>query len=227
VVGCMTNGLKVPAGSEMVIEGFIEPGESCLGGAFGNHTGFYDPPRESPLMRVACITRRKEMIYPATVVGRPPMEDCWLAKASERLLLPMLRLELPEVVEINMPLEGIFHGCAIVAIEKSGPDHPREVMEAIWRGKWLGSARLLLMVDADSDICDISQVAWKVINLVDWRSDLFIDPMTGKNIPLGRLGLDATRKAGNAHGNVELSAEIGRGESIVDTVDRRWREYGF
>ena len=132
MVRCLTSDIRVPAEAELVLEGYLEPGELRQGGAFGNHTGFYAKPADVPVMHVTCITRRKGMIFPATVVGRPPMEDCYLAKATERLLLPMLRLELAEIVDINLPLEGIFHGCAMVAMEKRHAGHPRQVIEALW-----------------------------------------------------------------------------------------------
>jgi 4-hydroxy-3-polyprenylbenzoate decarboxylase len=227
MVRCVTSNLKVPAEAEMVIEGFLEPGETCRGGAFGNHTGFYATPRDVPVMHVACITRRKGMIYPATVVGRPPMEDCFMAKATERLLLPIIRLELPEIIDINMPMEGIFHGCAIVAMEKRDHGHPREVIEAIRSGGWLGCARLLVVVDADTDVNDLSMIAWRVLNLVHWQHDTVTDGSDRERIPLGRLGLDATRKIDNSPGGGGLPEEITRGQSVIQMVDRRWREYGL
>jgi len=163
------------------------------------------------------------MIYPATVVGRPPMEDCFMARATERLLLPVIRRELPGVIDIHMPLEGIFHGCTIVALEKGDPAHPRRLMEALWGGRRLGDARVIVVVDADTDVHDMSLVAWKVFNLVDWRQDIVLDG----SVPLGRIGLDATRKGGNSPGKSEFSEEIARGQSVMEMVDRRWREYGL
>jgi 4-hydroxy-3-polyprenylbenzoate decarboxylase len=227
MVRCRTSPLNVPAEAEMVIEGFLEPGETCRGGAFGNHTGFYATPRDVPVMHVGCITRRKGMIYPATVVGRPPMEDCFMAKATERLLLPIIRLELPDIIDINMPMEGIFHGCAIVAIEKRDAGHPREVIEAIRNGGWLGAARLLVVVDADTDVHDLSLIAWRVLNLVHWQHDIVTGGSDRERLPLGCVGLDATRKIDKSRGNGSLPEEIARGQSVIEMVDRRWREYGF
>jgi 4-hydroxy-3-polyprenylbenzoate decarboxylase len=163
------------------------------------------------------------MIYPATVVGRPPMEDCWLAKAWERLVLPVIRREIPEVIDINMPLEGIFHGCAIVAVKKEGPDTPSRVMETIWRGRLLGSARLLIVVDTGTDVRDLSLVAWKVINLVDWGKDLIVE----KSLPAARIGLDATGKYGLPRSEGAFPEGISRGDSVMEMVEKRWREYGF
>ncbi len=223
LIPCLTNGLLVPAEAELVLEGYVEPGETAMGGAFGNHTGFYAPPGEVPVMHVTCVTRRPDMIYPATVVGRPPMEDCYLAKAAERVLLPLMRLELPEIVDINMPMEGIFHGCAMVAIEKHREGHPREVMEALWRKGWLACSRLLVIVDAGLGVDDISLVAWRVVNVVDWKRDLVIGEPTD-DVPLGRLGLDATGKAG-ADG--KQPEGIARDPAVVGMVEKRWHEYGL
>ncbi|HEX9078298.1 MAG TPA: UbiD family decarboxylase, partial [Desulfuromonadaceae bacterium] len=209
---CLTSGLLVPAEAELVMEGYLEPGETAMGGAFGNHTGFYAQPSEVPVMHITCITRRRDMIYPATVVGRPPMEDCYMAKAAERLLLPLIRRELPEIADINLPLEGIFHGCAMVAIEKRNEGHPREVMEALWSRGWLAGARLLVIVDAELGVDDLSLVAWRALNAADWRRDLVLGEARD-DVPLGRLGVDATKK---------LSPDGKRTEEITrDPVMRR------
>ena len=223
LVMCLTSSLMVPAEAELVLEGYLEPGEEGRGGASGNHSGFYAAPHDVPVMHVECITRRRDMIYPATVVGRPPMEDCYMAKATERLLLPMIRLELPEITDINLPLEGIFHGCAMVALDKSHPGHPREVIEALWAGKWFGDARLLVVVDADLDVHNLSLIAWKVLNIVDWRRDLVVSAIDRETVPLGRLALDATRKV---NGTADRR-EIARGRDVSLLVDNRWREYGL
>jgi 4-hydroxy-3-polyprenylbenzoate decarboxylase len=223
MVGCLTSGLKVPANSELVIEGYLKPGEEGRGGAFGNHTGYYAAPQDVPVMHVTCVTRRCNMIYPATVVGRPPMEDCYLAKATERLLLPMIRLDLPEITDINMPMEGIFHGCAIVAMEKAHPDQPRRAIESIWSAGWLGNARMVVVVDTGVDVRDISLVAWKLFNLVDWQRDI----VTDVKVSMGRIGMDATLKCEESQGKREFPKETARSRSIMELVDKKWREYGL
>lgn len=220
LVRCLTSGLMVPAEAELVLEGYLEPGEEGRGGAFGNHTGFYAPPRNVPVMHVECITRRRDMIYPATVVGRPPMEDCYMAKATERLLLPMIRLELPEITDINLLFEGIFHGCAVVALEKRHPGHTREVIEALWSKGWFVDARLLVVIDADMDVRDLSLIAWKVLNNVDWRRDMVVSETDRAAVPLGRLALDATLKM------IGDRREIVRGSEVSLLVDNRWQEFG-
>jgi 4-hydroxy-3-polyprenylbenzoate decarboxylase len=223
LVKCLTSTLMVPAEAELVLEGYLEPGEEGRGGAFGNHTGYYAAPRDVPVMHVTCISRRRDMIYPATVVGRPPMEDCYMAKATERLLLPMIRLDLPEITDINLPLEGIFHGCAMVALDKRHPGHPREVIDKLWAGGWLADSRLLLVVDTDMDPRDLSLIAWKVLNIVDWRRDLVISATDRESVPLGQLAVDATRKV-NETGD---RREIAREHSVTQLVDKRWMEYGL
>jgi 4-hydroxy-3-polyprenylbenzoate decarboxylase len=224
LVRCLTSGLMVPADAEMVIEGYMEPGEMLQGGAFGNHTGFYSGAADVPVMHVSCVTRRREMIYPATVVGRPPMEDCYMAKAAGKLLLPLLRMQQPEITSINMPMEGIFHGCAIVALDKRDENHPREAVEALWKSGWLADSRLLVIVDGDTDVNDLSLVAWRILNVADWRRDLILDEAARENVPLGRLALDATRKKGS---DGRVLEEIARGRSVTEMVERRWREYGI
>ncbi|HEY6871994.1 MAG TPA: UbiD family decarboxylase [Geobacteraceae bacterium] len=231
MVRCRTSSIMVPAGAELVIEGEIDPTEMLSGGAFGNHTGFYTSPQALPVMRITCITRRGEPIYPATVVGPPPMEDCWLAKGVERLMLPFLQLELPEIAEINLPVEGIFHGAAVVAIEKRAPGQARRVMETLWNGGWLAAARLLVVVDADLDVRNLSRTFWKVLNSVEWRRDLVIADSPGDGggmLPFGgRLGIDATRKLVGEGLVYEWPREIAMDETVQELVGKRWREYGF
>jgi len=226
MVRCRTSDIMVPAVAELVIEGEIDPFETRSGGAFGNHTGYYTPPQELPVMRITCITRRREPIFPATVVGPPPMEDCYLAKGVERLMLPFMRLALPEIVEINLPIEGIFHGAAVVSIDKRVPGQARRVMEALWSEGWLAGSRLLVVVDADLDVHDLSRTFWKVLNNVEWRRDLVLaDSPGGKGG--GRLGIDATRKLAEELDAGEWPREIVMDAAVRDLVDKRWREYGF
>jgi 4-hydroxy-3-polyprenylbenzoate decarboxylase len=144
-------------------------------------------------------------------------------------MLPFLRLELPEIVEINLPLEGIFHGAAVVAIDKRQAGQARRVMEALWSGGWLSGSRFLVVVDADQDPRDLSRVYWKVLNTVEWRRDIVIHEATGgkSGLPFGgRLGIDATRKLPGEQAG-EWPREIAMDEAIRDLVAKRWREYGF
>uniref|UniRef100_A0A831U1Q6 UbiD family decarboxylase n=1 Tax=Geobacter metallireducens TaxID=28232 RepID=A0A831U1Q6_GEOME len=227
MVRCRTNELLVPAGAELVIEGYIEPGETAQDGPFGNHTGFSIPSAAVPVMGVTCITRRRECICPATVVGPPPAEDCFMAKAAERLFLPLLRRRWPAVVDINLPLEWIFHGGAIVAVRDGGGEGGvRRLVEEIWASGMLGAARVVVVVDDDTDARDLSRVAWRVMNMADWRRDLFVAEGGGEP-PLpwlgARLGIDATRKGRFR----SVAPELGMDEATKRLIEERWREYGF
>ncbi len=217
MVRCLDSDLQVPAHAELVIEGFIEPGETRSEGPFGNHTGSYDRGEEVPLFRVSCITRRHEPVCQATVVGPPPMEDCWLAKAAERLLLPLSRGQCPEIVEMVMPVEGIFHGCALVAIEKSAPGQGRRVLETLRSGGWLKKGKLLVVVDAAEKALTLSEGFWRALNAVRFPRDLVVTPD-------GCLGVDATRKLPEEGG--ESSQQLRQDTGVSALVEKRWREYG-
>lgn len=217
-VTCLTSALRVPAHAELVIEGFVEPGETRWEGGFGNHTGFYDKGEDVPVLRVTCVTHRGDLIYPATVVGPPPMEDCYLAKAAERLLLPFSRRQCPEIVDITLPLEGIFHGCAVVAIRKSAPGQGRRVLESLRGSGWLKMGKLLVVVDATDAALTLPGAFWQALNGARFPHDLVVAD--------GCLGIDATRKFPEEGGPRELQ-ELRQDPSVSALVERRWREYGF
>ncbi|MBU5635290.1 UbiD family decarboxylase [Geomonas sp. Red69] len=218
MVPCLGSELTVPADAELVIEGVIEPGATRLEGAFGNHTGCYDPGEVVPLVRVTGITRRRDPICPATVVGPPPMEDCYLAQAAGRLLLPLLRRQCPEIADLVMPLEGIFHGCAIVSIEKKAPGEGRRVLEQLRSGGWLKRGKLLVVVNRTEGELTLAQGFWQALNAVRFPADLVVTQD-------GCLGVDATRKLPEEGG--ERSELLQQDASVSALVERRWREYGF
>lgn len=218
MVRCLDSDLLVPAHAELVIEGYIEPDETRREGPFGNHTGSYHPGGEVPLLRVTCITGRRDAICQATVVGPPPMEDCYLAKAAERLLLPLSRRQCPEIMDMVMPLEGIFHGCAIVSIDKRMPGQGRRVLEALRTEGWLKRGKLLVVVDAAGENLTLSEGFWRALNAVEFPRDLVVTPD-------GCLGVDATRKLPE-EGGARLM-ELKQDASVSALVKRRWREYGF
>jgi 4-hydroxy-3-polyprenylbenzoate decarboxylase len=216
MVRCLTSDLRVPAHAELVIEGFIEPGDARPEGAFGNHTGRYEEGEEVPVLRVSCITHRRDAICQATVVGPPPMEDCYLAKAAERLLLPLTRRQCPEVVDIAMPLEGIFHGCAVVAINKSYAGQGRRVLESLRSEGWLKRGKLLVVVEAGEVPLELSAAFWQAVNTARLPDDLLITD--------GCLGIDATRKLPEEGGEPEVR-ELRPDPSVTALVAKRWREY--
>jgi 4-hydroxy-3-polyprenylbenzoate decarboxylase len=217
MVRCLSSELLVPAHAEIVIEGFLE-GETRPEGRFGNHTGRYDPGEQVPVLRVTCITHRFDPICQATVVGAPPMEDCYLAKAAERLLLPLSRRQCPEIVDITQPLEGIFHGCALVAIRKTAPGQGRRVLESLREKGWLRKGKLIVVVDAGSDPLTLAGAFWQALNETRLPLDLALEE--------GYLGVDATAKFPEEDGREECE-RLKQESSVSAQVERRWREYGF
>lgn len=214
---CRTSDLLVPAQAEMIIEGVIEPGATRVEGPFGNHTGRYDLGGEVPVLRVTCITHRHEPVCQATVVGPPPMEDCYLAQAAERLLLPLLRRRCPEVVDLRQPLEGIFHGCALVSLRKGPTGQGRRVLEALRNDGWLKKSRLIAVVDAGEQPLTLSGGLWRALNEARIPEDLLVDR--------DFLGIDATAKC-DAEAGTKRS-ELRQDASVSALVRQRWREYGF
>ena len=207
---CRSCDLTVPAGAEFVLEGYVKPGEERLEGPFGNHTGSYAPPEPCPVFHLTGITRRREAIFPCTLVGRPPMEDCWLAKAGERLLLPLLRIDFPEIVDLNFPIETIFHGCALLSVRTTAGGG-RELLRSLWRSRYFRSSRLLVLLAEGVDVQDPAQVFWQAVNRVDPARDVVIEA--------ARVGIDATRVPPG--GRVEADKET----KLL--ITRRWHEYGF
>ncbi len=202
LVKCETVDLEVPAHAEIVLEGYVTLGELKTEGPFGDHTGFYSLEDDFPVFHVTCVTQRERPIYATTIVGPPPMEDYYMGKAIERAFLPLMRLQIPELVDINMPAEGIFHNLMIVSIRKSYPLQARKVMNAVWG---LGQAmftKCIVVVDDDVDIQNLSEVTWKVLNNIDPERDFQftmgpIDQLDhASRLPNygSKVGIDATRK---------------------------------
>lgn len=218
LVRCLTSDLLVPAHAELIIEGVVEPAVTRPEGRFGNHTGRYDAGEEVPVLRVTCITHRTAPICQATVVGPPPMEDCYLALAAERLLFALTRQQCPEVVDLRQPLEGIFHGCALVAIRKTAAGQGRRVLESLRGAGWLKRGKLIVVVDAAAAPLTISNAFWRAINETRLPFDLELDD--------GFLGIDATAKFPE-EGGINENKPLRQDASVSDLVERRWREYGF
>ena len=202
IVKCETVDLEVPASAEIILEGFVELGEMRSEGPFGDHTGFYTMTDDYPVFHITCITHRKDPIYAATIVGKPPMEDAWMGKAVERIFLPAMKMTIPEIVDINLPVEGVFHNLMLVSIKKSYPGQARKVMSAIWS---LGQAmftKCIVVVDEDCDVQDIGEVVLRVTNNIDPERDIQftlgpIDSLDhSSRLPNygSKMGIDATRK---------------------------------
>jgi 4-hydroxy-3-polyprenylbenzoate decarboxylase len=231
----ITQPIEVPADADVVIEGYVDPNEHRLEGPFGDHTGFYTAADYFPVFHVTAITRRRDAIYPATVVGRPPMEDYWMGKATERLFLPLMRLFQGEIVDVNMPAEGIFHNLVIVSIKKRFPGHPQKVMYGLWGLGLMMLAKAIVVVDHFVDVHDLSEVAWRVLGNVDWRRDVVVvdgpvddlDHAAIRPAFGGKIGVDATAKGPQDGHPRGWPPEIAMLDQIKALVDRRWEEYGF
>jgi 4-hydroxy-3-polyprenylbenzoate decarboxylase len=227
--------IEVPADAEFVLEGWVDPEESRLEGPFGDHTGFYSLPDQYPIFHLERMTRRKYPIYPATIVGIPPMEDCWMAKATERLFLPLLKQLCPEIRDLVMPLEGVFHNCVIVSIKKRYPGQARKVMNFLWGMGQMMYTKLIVVVDEEVDLKDLSLVAWRVFNNIDAGRDLVLSEgpldVLDHSSPMPRygtrLGVDATRKLPEEGHAREWPRALAMDEAVKRLVDRRWSEYGL
>lgn len=235
LVPCVTCDLEVPAQAEVILEGYVEPHETRVEGPFGDHTGYYSLPESYPVFHLTCITHRKEPIYPATIVGRPVMEDYFMGKGIERIFLPVLRLLLPEIVEMNFPAEGIFHNCLIVSIRKQYPGHGKKVTHAIWGLGQLMSCRLVVVVDHDVNPHDLSETAWKVLGNMDAPRSLVLgegpldDLDHASNTPRfgTKIGIDATTPWPEEGRTRPWPREIAMSHEIKELVTSRWKEYGF
>ena len=235
LVKCETVDLEVPANAEIILEGHVHLDELRTEGPFGDHTGFYSLEDLYPVFHVSCITHRKDPIYATTIVGKPPMEDGWMGKAVERIFLPLMKLTIPELVDINLPLEGVFHNLMIVSIKKSYPGQARKVMNAIWS---LGQAmftKCIVVVDEDVDVQDIGDVTLKALNNIDPERDIqfTLGPMDSldhaSRLPNfgSKMGIDATRKWSSEGFARPWPDEILMDARTKALVDRKWKELGL
>ncbi|TMM00800.1 MAG: menaquinone biosynthesis decarboxylase [Actinobacteria bacterium] len=234
VVQAKTIDLEVPANAEIVLEGYIEKDEVGDEGPFGDHTGFYTPPEPFPIFHLTAVTMRRDAIYPSIVVGKPPQEDAWLGKATERIFLPAVRMSVPEIVDYDLPVAGAFHNCVIVSIRKSFPGHAKKVMHAIWGLGMLSLSKSVVVVDEWVDVHDYEQVFFYVCANVDPKRDVLLsegpldhlDHAPTLQFQGGKLGIDATAK-GPAEGTRPWPEEIRMSDEVRALVDRRWAEYGI
>lgn len=235
MVKCETIDVEVPAGSEIVLEGYVNLDELRLEGPFGDHTGYYSLADNYPVFHITCITHRKNPIYPATIVGKPPMEDCFLAKATERIFLPVLQMQLPEIVDINLPLEGVFHNCAVVSIKKSYPQHAKKVMHAIWGMGQMMFTKMIIVVDDHVNVQAMDEVWWRVFNNIDARRDIVMvdgpldvldhsSPMPNWGT---KVGIDATKSWPSEGQTREWPDEITMSDDVKKMVDAKWKDLGL
>ncbi len=235
MVKCETSDLEVPANAEIVLEGYVEIGELRREGPFGDHTGFYSLEDDYPVFHVTCVTHRKNPIYATTIVGPPPMEDFYMGKAIERIFLPLMRLQLPEIRDICMPAEGIFHNLILVSIRKSYPLHARKVMHAIWGLGQAMFSKCIVVVDEDVDVQNVSEVAWKALNNIDPERDIqfVLGPVDSldhsSRLPNfgSKMGIDATRKWKEEGFVRPWPGVIRMSEDVRKRVDGLWKKAGL
>ncbi len=235
LVKCKTIDMEVPADAEIVLEGYVDPVESRIEGPFGDHTGYYSLAGEYPVFHVKCITRKKNAVYPATIVGKPPQEDCYMALATERIFLPLLQFQLPEVVDMHLPMEGVFHNCVLISIRKSFPGHARKIMSSLWGMGQMMFAKFIVVVDEDVNVQNVSEVMWKVFNNVDPRRDTMIveGPLDvldhSAPLPLfgSKMGFDATKKWPDEGHTREWPKDIVMSRDIIELVNKKWSDYGI
>lgn len=235
MVACETVDLEVPANSEIVLEGYVALDELRTEGPFGDHTGFYSLEGEYPVFHVECVTHRREPIYLTTIVGPPPQEDFYMGHAVERIFLPVMKMQYPEIVDVAMPAEGIFHNLMIVSIRKSYPGHARKIMNAIWS---LGQAmftKVLIVVDHDVNVQDFREVAWKTLCAIDPERDVqfVLGPMDTLDHAArmqdygSKMGIDATRKWASEGFARPWPDEIRMDAATKARVDALWKALGL
>jgi 4-hydroxy-3-polyprenylbenzoate decarboxylase len=231
MVGCETCDLEVPANAEIILEGHVNLGEMRTEGPFGDHTGFYSLEGEFPVFHVECITHRKDPIYLTTVVGPPPQEDYFMGYAVERVFLPVMKMQYPEIADVAMPAEGIFHNLMIVAIRKSYPGHARKIMNAIWS---LGQAmftKVIVVVDHDVDVHNYREVVWKALCAIDPERDVQFNLGPADTLDHAsripdfgsKMGIDATRKWASEGFTRPWPDEILMDAETKSRVDGLWK----
>ncbi|MCD6285637.1 MAG: menaquinone biosynthesis decarboxylase [Anaerolineae bacterium] len=232
---CITQPLEIPATADIVIEGYVDPNEHLPEGPFGDHTGYYTPVERFPVFHVTAITRRRDPIYPATVVGIPPMEDYWMGKATERLFLPLVQLIAPEIVDFAMPAPGIFHNLVLVSIKKRFPGQAQKVIHALWGLALLSLAKAIVVVDDWVDVQNPMEVGWQALGNVDWSRDVTLtkgpvdqlDHASTASAFGGKIGIDATAKLpeeGYSRGWPEVVSMDPRVKARIDAL---WDDLGI
>ncbi|HEV2424531.1 MAG TPA: menaquinone biosynthesis decarboxylase [Terriglobia bacterium] len=230
LVKCQTIDLEVPAEAEIVLEGYVDLDDMRSEGPFGDHTGYYTLPDSFPAFHVSCVTRRHDPIYVSTIVGPPPMEDYWMGHAVERLFLPLMRHQMPEVVDMHMPAEGVFHNLMIISIRKRYPGHARKVMNAIWGLPGAMFTKCIVVVDEDVDVHNPGEVAWKALNHIDPERDIqfMLGPVDqlehASRLPNfgSKMGIDATHKWVSEGFARPWPDEIRMDEATKKRVDEIW-----
>lgn len=235
LVKCKTIEMEVPADADFVIEGIVPAGERRREGPFGDHTGYYSLADDYPVFKVTAITHRRNAVYPATIVGPPPMEDRYLGLATERIFLPLVRLMVPEVIDYHLPCEGGFHNLALVRIKKRYPGHAYKVMHALWGLGQMMFTKVIVVVDEDVDVQNAGEVVWRVLANIDPQRDMtftkgpmdVLDHATPLMAYGTKVGIDATRKWADEGFTREWPDVLVNDTDIKAKVDAIWKELGI
>ena len=235
LVKCKSIPIEVPANSEIIIEGEVDLNDYRNEGPFGDHTGYYSPQAQYPTFKLKKITMKKKPLFPVITVGKPVKEDYFLGKASERLMLPVLKKISSEIIDINMPAEGIFHNFIIVAIKKKYPGQAKKVMHTIWGTGLLALTKIIIVVDDWVNVSDLSEVSWRIGVNIDPRRDILLSEGPSDDLDHasefyrygGKMGIDATDKIKDDPRSREWPKEIKMDSNIVNLVDKNWNKYGF
>jgi 4-hydroxy-3-polyprenylbenzoate decarboxylase len=230
-----TVDVPVPAEAEIVLEGYVEPGERRREGPFGDHTGFYSLDDDFPVLHVTAVTRRREPVYLTTIVGKPPMEDGFLGEAVERLFLPLVRRMIPELVDMHLPVEGIFHNLMLVSIDKRYPGHARKTMHAIWGTGQMMFTKTIVVFDRDANLRDLPGMLWRALTAIDPERDIEfvhgpVDELDfAARLPCygSKMGIDATRKWKEEGFTRRWPDEIVMSEDVRGRIDAIWPELGI
>jgi 4-hydroxy-3-polyprenylbenzoate decarboxylase len=234
-VKCKTIDLEVPSEADFVLEGYVDPQEDLVDeGPFGDHTGYYTPVDRFPLYHLTALTHRADAVYPATLVGPPPMEDAWLGKATERLFLPLVRTLFPEIVDMNLPVEGAFHNLVLISIKKQYPYHAARLAHGLWGAGQMSFSKVICVVDEDVDVQDLGQVAWRLLANLDPKRDFaFVDgPIDqldhGANQALwgSKVCIDGTRKWREEGYARQWPEPCRMSAEVLARVDAMWPDLG-
>jgi 4-hydroxy-3-polyprenylbenzoate decarboxylase len=235
MVKCRTVDLEVPAEADIVLEGYVKPGEMRPEGPFGDHTGYYTPLTDFPVFHLTAVTQRRDPIYQTTIVGRPPQEDGWLGWATERLFLPAIRMALPEIVDMKLPVEACFHNLAIISIKKRYPGHAAKVMHALWGLGQMMFCKCIIVVDHDVDVQNLGEVVWRVANNIDARRDIVfsegpvdqLDHASSRPLVGSKMGIDATAKWREEGYERDWPPTIEMSPEVRSRIDALWPALGI
>jgi len=234
LVKCKTVDLEVPADVDFVLEGYVQPGEMRPEGPFGDHTGFYTAIEDYPVFHLTAITHRRDAVYPTTIVGIPPMEDYYLGDASVRIFLPVFKMNFPEIVDMTLPPEGVFHNLVFVSIRKQYPYQAFKIMHGLWGMGQMMFSKYIIVVDEDCDVHNTADVLFRLCANTDPERDSTIirnpsdslDHAPSEQNIGSHMGFDATRKLPGENYHRPWPEILKMTESVQALVDELRKKSG-